>query len=196
MHLTPFARGNSGTSQNKQKTAKKHKQNNMDIFDNAILCRKCKKEMHKDIVSRNGFNLRIIKCDKCGEIIVHPADKQEYENFMKLKNKEFEVKMRMVGNSYAVSIPREIVDFMKEQETMINNMVKMSFEDAGRLKLMFNTPEQDTRSRVVKAREVRIVKNNRPVFHSRQFYDSAHPEKTKNIVLKAKKSEEDLEEEL
>jgi len=168
-----------------------------DLFDNAILCKKCKKEMKKDIVSRNGFNLRIVKCPKCNEIIVHPADKQEYENFMRLKQKEFEVKMRMVGNSYTVSIPREIVDFMKEQERIINNMVRMSFEDTGRLKLMFNTPEQDTQSRVVKAREVRIVRNNKPILHTKEFYDSAHPERSKKIVLRAKnKGKEEMEEEL
>lgn len=173
----------------------------MDIFDNQILCKKCSKVMKPCLVSKNGFNLRAIKCEKCGEIIVHPADKQEYENFMALKQKEFNVKMRMVGNSYAVSIPREIVDFMKDQENMINNMVKMSFQEAGRLSLMFNTPEmkeEGVNSRVIKSREVHIVRNNKPVLHVKQVSDSAHPERNKNIILKAKnqKSEEDLEEEL
>jgi len=177
----------------------------MDIFDNAILCRKCNKVMKPGLISRNGFNLRMIKCDKCGEIIVHPADKREYEEFMRLKQKEFEVKMRMVGNSYAVSIPREIVDFMKDSENMINNMVKLSFQEAGRLSLMFNTPEmnenqannQNVQQRVVKSKEVRIIRNNRPVLHAKQFYDSAHPERNKSVVLKAKNKEEaeEMEEE-
>lgn len=179
-----------------------------DIFDNPILCRKCKKEMKPELISRNGFNLRTLKCQKCGEIIVHPADKAEYENFIRLKQKEYEVKMRMVGNSYAISIPREIVDFMKEQETMINNMVKLSFDNANRLSLMFNVPgmpemhetqNPNVQSRVVRSKEVRIVRNNKPILHARQFYDSAHPERNKNIVLKAKhtdtEKEKDLEEE-
>lgn len=151
------------------------------------------------LVSKNGFNLRAIRCEKCNELIVHPTDKQEYDNFMRLKNKDFEVKMRMVGNSYAVSIPREIVDFMKQQENMINNMVKLSFQEAGKINLMFNTPEMNEdgmNSRVIKSREVRIVRNNKPVLHVKQISDSAHPERNKSIVLKAKnqKSEEDFEE--
>lgn len=174
-----------------------------DIFDNKILCKKCKKEMKPGLISRNGFNLRMVRCNKCGEIIIHPADKAEYENFMRLKQKEFEVKMRMVGNSYAISIPREIVDFMKEQEKMIDNMVKLSFDNANRLSLMFNTPEMKenleredacTKSRVVRAKEIKIVKDNKPVLHVKQFYDSAHPERNRNIVLKAKnKSQEKSE---
>jgi len=142
--------------------------------------------MKTELISKNGFNLRVKKCVKCGEILVHPADKLEYENFMRLKQKEFNVKMRMVGNSYAVSIPREIVDFMKEQERMIDNMVRMSFEEAGRLKLMFNTPECEN-SRVIKSREVKIVKNNKPILHARQFSDSAHPERNKSQVIKGEK---------
>jgi hypothetical protein len=154
------------------------------------------------LINKNGFNLRAIKCEKCNEIIVHPADKQEYEEFMRLKQKEFNVKMRMVGNSYAVSIPREIVDFMHEQENVMNNMVRMCFEDAGRISLKFSTPQsnQDNnfKSRIVSAKEVRIVKDGKPVLHARKFYDSANPEKNKSVVLKSSKlnkSEEELEEE-
>ena len=43
----------------------------------------------------------------------------------------------MVGNSYAVSIPKEIVDFIKEQEKIMNDMVRLCFEDFGRLSLNF-----------------------------------------------------------
>jgi len=168
-----------------------------DIFDNQILCKKCEKAMKPVLISKNGFNLRAIKCEKCGEIVVHPADKAEYENFVRLKQKEFEVKMRMVGNSYAISIPREIVDFMKESENMINNMVKLSFQEAGRLNVMFNMPEQKENSgnsRVVKAREIRVIRNNKPVLHTKQFYDSAHPERSQNKIFRATKQEE-IEEE-
>jgi len=144
--------------------------------------------MQNSLISRNGFNLRIKKCPSCANVVVHPEDKTEYENFMRLKKKEFEVKMRMVGNSYAVSIPREIVDFMKEQENMINNMVKLSFQDFGRLNLMFNTGNgEDENSRVVNAREVKIIKNNKPVLHARQFTDSAHPERNKTEIFKDSK---------
>jgi len=158
--------------------------------------------MKPELISKNGFNLRCLKCEKCNEIIVHPADKAEYENFIRLKQKEFEVKMRMVGNSYAISIPREIVDFMKDQENMINNMVKLSFQEAGKINLLFNTPEMNpegenkTHSRIIQAKEVKIVRNNKPVLHTKQFYDSAHPERNKKIVLKAKAQEhQEMEEE-
>jgi hypothetical protein len=153
-----------------------------DIFDNPILCKSCKKIMRQVLISKNGINLRALKCEKCGEILIHPVDKQEYENFMILKNKEFEVKMRLVGNSYAVSIPREIVNFMQEQEKMIDNMVRLSFEDIGKLSLNFNSGEN---GRVIKSKTIRIVKNNKPVLEARQFYDSAHPEKTQTKVFKA-----------
>ena len=46
--------------------------------------------------------------------------------------------MRLVGNSYAISIPKEIVSFMREQEKIMNDMVKLCFEEAGRLSLDFN----------------------------------------------------------
>ena len=172
-----------------------YNQKKMDIFDNQILCKKCKKEMKPELVSKNGFNLRIVRCPKCNEIVVHPVDQQEYNEFIKLKKKDFEVKMRMVGNSYAVSIPREIVDFMKEQEKIINNMVRLSFEDAGRLSLMFNTPCHESREkpRVIRSKEIRIVKNNKPVYHKKEYSDSAHPEKDKVKVFKNKKQDKELE---
>jgi len=161
-----------------------------DIFQNKILCNKCEKIMKPILISKNGFNLRAVRCDKCNETIIHPADKKEYQDFIELKQKEFNVKMRMVGNSYAVSIPREIVDFMKEQEKMMNDMVRLSFEEAGRISLMFNTPEADENSRIIKAREIRIIKDNKPVFHSREFADSANP---KNNIKNIFKSKEDKE---
>jgi len=160
-----------------------------DIFEHPILCNECEKPMKDFLISKNGFNLRVKKCEKCNLAVIHPQDKMEYENFMKLKQKEYNVKMRMVGNSYAVSIPREIVDFMKEQERMIDNMVKLSFEESGRLKLMFNTPESNenqdlntkSNSRIIKSKEVKIIKNGK-IFHAQQFLDSAHPERNKTII--------------
>ena len=109
-----------------------------DIFDNQILCSKCNTKMKKAKVIRNGFLLRAVICPKCNEKIIHPIDEQEYHRFINLKNKEFKVKMRLVGNSYAVSIPKEIVSFMEEQEKIMGNMVKLCFEEAGRLSLNFN----------------------------------------------------------
>jgi len=110
----------------------------MDIFDNTILCKKCNTKMKKAEFTKNGFLLRAMICPKCASKLVHPVDEQEYNKFINLKNKEFRVKMRLVGNSYAVSIPKEIVSFMRHQEKMMNDMVRLCFEETGRLSLNFN----------------------------------------------------------
>lgn len=88
-------------------------------------------------ITKNGFILRTLECSKCNSKIFHPKDEQEYNSFTNLKKKQFSVKMRFVGNSYAVSIPKEIVDFMKEQRRIMDNMVKMCFEEFGILRLDF-----------------------------------------------------------
>ena len=108
-----------------------------DIFENPILCRKCNERMKPIKIERNGFVLRAVRCDKCNSRVLHPKDEVEYDNFIKLKNKTFKVKMRIVGNSYAVSIPKEIVDFMHEQEKIMDDMVRLCFDDAKKINLMF-----------------------------------------------------------
>ena len=115
-----------------------------DIFDNTILCKKCNSKMEKAKIARNGFIFRAVVCTKngCTEKIIHPVDEQEYNKFINLKNKEFRVKMRLVGNSYAVSIPREIVSFMNEQKKIMDEMVKLCFEDIGRLSLSFGDNQE------------------------------------------------------
>ena len=108
-----------------------------DIFDNKILCKKCECEMVPGNVLKNGFALRVVRCRECASIIVHPRDEVEYENFMNLRKKQFNVKMRFVGNSYAVSIPREIVNFMQDREKAMDDMVRLCFEEFGRISINF-----------------------------------------------------------
>ena len=153
-----------------------------DIFDNTILCKSCDKKMERAEILKNGCALRALVCNKCNEKIIHPADEQNYNKFINLRNKEFNVKMRMVGNSYAVSIPKEIVSFMNNQKKIMDDMVKLYFEDMGRVSLNFGDEEKN--SRVVKAREIRIIKNGKPVLHSKQFYDSQHPERSINKTIR------------
>lgn len=112
-----------------------------DIFDNTILCKKCDSKMKPTELIKNNFVFRAVECPKCGSRIIHPVDEENFKRFKDLKNKEFRVKMRLVGNSYAVSIPKEIVSFMNEQEKMMDEMVKLCFEDLHRLSLNFG--EQD-----------------------------------------------------
>lgn len=141
--------------------------------------------MKKTKLVKNGFVLRGVACpnESCNEKIIHPIDEQEYNKFINLRNKEFKVKMRLVGNSYAVSIPKEIVSFMNEQEKIMNDMVKLCFEDFGKLSLSFGD-YVDGDSRVIKSRECKVIKNNKPVLHTKQFYDSANPENNRKMIIK------------
>ncbi len=113
-----------------------------DIFDTTIMCNHCHLKMKHIEIEKNGFVLRAVKCDNCGERIIHPRDQQEYDQFNNLKNRTFHVKLRIVGNSYAVSIPKEIIHFMQEQERIMNDMVRLCFEDAKRLSLSFTDEEE------------------------------------------------------
>lgn len=97
--------------------------------------------MQKAQVARNGFILRAVICPKCHDKIIHPVDEQEYLKYVGLKNKQFTVKMRMVGNSYAISIPKEIVSFMGEQRKLMDDMVNLCFEEMGKLSLNFHEVE-------------------------------------------------------
>jgi len=164
-----------------------------DIFNNTILCGNCNSKMDKVQFMRNGFILRALDCPKCHSKIVHPKDEQEYNDFLDLKKKEFNVKMRFVGNSYTVSIPKEIVNFMREQERMLDDMVRLCFNDSHSLSLNFNVPkaedDENTRSRVIQAKEYRVVRNNKPVLHVKQLYDSANPKNNKMQVFKNQKND-------
>jgi len=118
------------------------------MFDEIVVCSGCGKKMQRIDIIKNGFRLRALQCDKCEKRIYHPADIEEYKRFSQLKQRPFAVKLRMVGNSYTVSIPREIVDFMNEQEgmhqliKMQNEMVKVFFEEFGKISLTFAQPQQ------------------------------------------------------
>ena len=111
-----------------------------DIFNQKIVCEKCGVEMKKIDVEKNGFKMRAVECPSCGERIIHPKDLKEYEDFMKLRKKRFQVKLRFVGNSYAVSIPKEIIDFMNMEKIIkknMNEMVNLCLEELGRISLEF-----------------------------------------------------------
>jgi hypothetical protein len=108
-----------------------------DIFDNTILCKDCGKKMLPVKVSKDGFLMRAVSCEPCKNQVLHPEDLKEYSDFQNLRKKNFKVKLRYVGNSYAVSIPREIIDFMNEQENEMNEMVELCLEEFGIVSLHF-----------------------------------------------------------
>ena len=112
-----------------------------DIFDAKIVCKECNKEMKRGFVNRKGVELRAVKCADCGEVIIHPADLNCLEHYKDLRGKTFNVKLRMVGNSHAISIPKEIIDFMNEthrnMKREMDDMVRLCFEDFQKLSLRF-----------------------------------------------------------
>ncbi|MBU0907536.1 MAG: hypothetical protein KKD18_01050 [Nanoarchaeota archaeon] len=117
-----------------------------DIFDAKILCKHCNIEMQPSEVLKGGFRLRAIKCPQCSEKIIHPTDLYKFESFNNLKQKTYNVKLRVVGNSHAISIPKEIIDFIndmnKSMSSHMNDMVKLCLEDFGRVSLSFNPEEK------------------------------------------------------
>lgn len=112
-----------------------------DIFDATILCKQCTQPMQQTIVEKNGLELRAVQCGQCGDVIIHPADMNNMQNFNNLRGKTFNVKLRIVGNSHAISIPKEIITFMNEQHKhmskRMDDMVRLCFEDFDRLSVRF-----------------------------------------------------------
>lgn len=145
-----------------------------DLFDQTVMCSECGKKMQKIVLIKNGFKIRALRCEKCQKIIHHPADIEEYKKYVQLRQKPFAVKLRMVGNSYTVSIPREIVDFHREQEQVHreqeqvhqrfakiqNEMIKMFLEDVGRISLCFQGNEEANENEE-KEKEKDIIKKSR-----------------------------------
>ncbi len=114
----------------------------MDIFNETILCKNCNVKMKSILVNRQGLELRAIQCQKCNKQIIHPADLNGLENFNNIKDKTYNVKLRVIGNSHAISIPKEIVEFMRHQEKMMDDMVRLCFEDMHSLSLKFGKEEE------------------------------------------------------
>ncbi|MFH1308180.1 MAG: hypothetical protein ABIH72_04985 [archaeon] len=114
-----------------------------DLFSHRIICTKCNKDMKLIEIFKDGFKIRALECERCKEKIIHPQDEAEYKNFVNLKRKNYKVKLRLVGNSYTVSIPKEIVEFMHEQEKIMDDMVRLCFSNARRLSLMFGEEDEN-----------------------------------------------------
>ncbi len=122
-----------------------------DIYENTILCDNCNTKTIKGQTIKDGVPLRTWKCFKCNQLWYHPGDLNDYENFSRLRSKTFQVKLRMVGNSYTVSIPREIIEFeemrssidedikieINRMENLMNRMVHLCMESPDKLTLSF-----------------------------------------------------------
>ena len=113
-----------------------------DIFDCVVLCDKCGKRTSKSYVIKDGFKIRTLECNNCREKVYHPMDVEKYNKFNKLKGKNFSVKIRLIGNSFCVSIPKEIIEFRKSEKEF-NEIVSLSMEDPERLSLYFSKKIMD-----------------------------------------------------
>ncbi len=163
----------------------------IDIFDHTILCKKCNVKMNKIQLTKDRFILRAVVCPKCNVKIIHPADQHEHDKFTNLKNKEFRVKMRLVGNSYAVSIPKEIVSFIREQERVVDDMVRLCFEDFRRLSLNFSGMNGLQNRNHIKGENhfhEKMIKEENPFHEKMAKEENPFPEKMiKEAELKRKK---------
>ena len=112
-----------------------------DLFDTTVMCDQCNEKTLKKTTEKDGFQLRSWECPSCNKVWPHPSDQQEYENFKRLKEKQFKVKLRLVGNSYAVSIPREIIEFedeIRREMAKMDRMISMCLEEPDKLSLFFS----------------------------------------------------------
>ncbi len=106
-----------------------------DLFKATILCEDCNRKASKGEMFKDGFRLRYWECGNCNKKWLHPVDQKDYEGFQKLKQKEFHVKLRMVGNSYAISIPKEIIDFEEEFNQEMNKLINLNLEEPGKISI-------------------------------------------------------------
>ena len=151
----------------------------MDLFENTVLCKDCGKKMKPCFVEKEGFKIRALQCPSCSNKILHPSDIEEFNRFNSLRNRQFHVKLRMVGNSYTVSIPREIVNFMREEEQENNvhqnmqehmhkqmqameRMVTLAMEEANKIGLSFNIDNSTNQTNEPKKiKGIKIIKIRR-----------------------------------
>ncbi len=116
-----------------------------DIFDTKIVCKKCNEQMQPTEIHREGVSLRAVICPQCEDRIYHPEDLNALDHFRNIRNKTYIVKLRVVGNSHAISIPKEIIEFMNEQHhqasKQMDEMVRLCFEDFGRLSVRFGNED-------------------------------------------------------
>ncbi|MBU2589580.1 MAG: hypothetical protein KKA65_00945 [Nanoarchaeota archaeon] len=107
-----------------------------DIYDATIICDHCSKPTDKAILVKNGFKIRAWFCRKCKKEWLHPSDLAAYNAFKRLKERDFRVKLRLVGNSWAISIPKEIIEY---EDVTVSKTVQLSLDEPGRLSIFFTS---------------------------------------------------------
>jgi len=107
-----------------------------DIFKTNLICDQCSIKTERAVQNKNGFQIRAWVCPKCNKQWIHPLDQKKYEKFSQIKDKNYKVKLRMVGNSYTISIPKEIILF-HELEKEMNKIINLTLEEPTKLSLFF-----------------------------------------------------------
>ncbi len=109
-----------------------------DLFNQRILCSTCNTQMQKGTAQKDGYTLRALHCQNCNKKVFHPGDLEELKQFQKIRDKEFRVKLRMVGNSYTISIPKEIIHFQEETQKEMEETIRMCLEEPEKLSIFFS----------------------------------------------------------
>ncbi len=80
-------------------------------FENLKLKCECNGNMKKIKTEWKGIEVRGWRCEKCGEELIHPLDAQRALEIDKAKiKKELQVKLRKVGKSNVVTIPKILIE--------------------------------------------------------------------------------------
>ncbi len=112
-----------------------------DIFESAkVLCPECNTETERTLDLKEGFEFRALTCRTCKKTWHHPLDVKRYTDYQNLRNKEFRVKLRMVGNSHTISIPKEIIDFedrFRQLEQEVDDMIRLTLDEPGKVSIFF-----------------------------------------------------------
>ena len=109
-----------------------------DLFNQKVLCNHCNVQMQKGTAQKEGYTLRALHCPSCNKKVFHPGDLEELRHFQRIKEKEFRVKLRMVGNSYTISIPKEIINFQEEMQEEMEESIRMCLEEPEKLSIFFS----------------------------------------------------------
>jgi nitrate reductase beta subunit len=105
-----------------------------EIYDTLIVCDSCNVKTRKETINREGFELRAWVCPSCKKHWYHPTDIEDYKRYQILKQRDFEVKLREVGNSWVVSVPKEIIRF---EEISATKLVRLNVDEPGKVVLRF-----------------------------------------------------------
>ncbi|PIN82002.1 hypothetical protein COV11_00200 [Candidatus Woesearchaeota archaeon CG10_big_fil_rev_8_21_14_0_10_30_7] len=104
-----------------------------DIWEEHLHCSTCNKKAEQIILSKDNFKLRSWKCKQCRKTWNHPLDQVKLSEWQNIKDQEFIVKIREVGNSAVISLPKEILNF----KNALNKDVVWKFKNSDELVLKF-----------------------------------------------------------